>query len=189
MPPNNTTTPPPSFKISTPAGILKGQIASFDYLYWKHDAKPLIICSSNYADGKVAGVNLHYLTFRYIKYLISQYCNKQFSYSLIKGNIFIANSFRTYKKEGIRNVKIIDCQFLNSVLGIAKSLNPSEMEAVRQEIERQLRERMQPNADELTKDYFAALPNQKFNLNKQTLDDGRKNPTGILPVNDQPTLF
>ena len=90
--------------------IGKGALTTFNYVFWKHDPYPLVLCSSVYHDGKVAGINLHYMTFKYIRYLIQQYCGKQFSYQLIKGNNYIYNAFRTYKRNGIRMAKILDCE-------------------------------------------------------------------------------
>jgi len=140
----------PLFKPAQPKTIQRGALATFQYTFWKHDPYPLILCSGIYMDGKIAGVNLHHLTFRYIKYLVQQYCGKQFSYPLIKNNKYIYDAFRTYKREGVRMVKVLDCQFLMTILGSVRSINPNEVEAIRQEIQKQLRTKMNVTADEMT---------------------------------------
>jgi hypothetical protein len=189
--------------------IQKGALTNFQYVFWKHDPYPLVLCSSIYHDGKVAGINLHYLTFKYIKYLIQQYCGKQFSYPLIKNNTFIYNAFRTYKRQGVRNAKLMDCEFLMTLLGTIRSFRPSEIEAIRQEVQRQLRARMNPTSQETAEEYsgivvpdpfhkkyadiegYAPLdrygepiwPNAVPPLKKEkpTLGDGRFNPDNLMP--------
>ena len=64
--------------------IGKGSLIHFQYLNWHHDPYPLTLVSAVYKGpprpGLVAGVNLHYLTFKFIRALIKQYCGKMFSY-------------------------------------------------------------------------------------------------------------
>lgn len=189
--------------------IQRGALTTFNYLYWKHDPYPLVLCSGIYHDGKVAGVNLHYLTFKYIRYLIQQYCGKAFSYPLIKGNNYIYNAFRTYKRDGLRMAKLLDCEFLMTLLGTVRSFRPSEIEAIREEVQRQLRARMNPTAEEASREYASIVvpdPNDPrygnvpdysaldrygepdwpravppLNRPKPTIGDARRNPTNILP--------
>lgn len=190
--------------------IQRGALTTFEYMFWKHDPYPLVLCSGIYAsDGRVAGINLHYLTFKYIKYLIQQYCGKQFSYELIKNNLYIYNSFRTYKRDGIRMAKLLDCEFLMTVLGTVRSFSPTEIEAIRQEVQRQLRARLNPTAEEATEEYSSIIvpdpyhqkhgniegysPLERFgepewprampplNKPKPTIGDARRNPENLLP--------
>lgn len=188
--------------------LQKGALATFQYLHWKHDPYPLVLCSSIYHDGRVAGVNLHYLTFKYVKYLIQQYCGKSFSYPLIKNNMYIYNAFRTYKRDGVRMSKILDCNFLLALLGSVRSFNPNEIEAIRQEVQRQLRARMNPTPEQV-EEYMQTIianPNAQRNLNiqgysplqrygepewprampplagpKPTIGDARRGPMNLLP--------
>lgn len=189
--------------------IQKGSLVTYMYLRWQHDPYPLVLCSSIYHDGKVAGINLHYLTFKYIRYLIKMYCGKAFSYSLIKGNNYIKNAFRTYKRNAIRGAKILDCEFLLTVLGSIRSFNPNEIEKMRQEIQKQLKAKMNPTADDLTQEYQSSVvpnPNDPRYKNianyeplerygepewpraspplfrpKPTIDDRRRNPGFLQP--------
>jgi hypothetical protein len=166
--------------------IKPGSLIVFQYNFYKHDPSPLVMVgrlwSGNQA-GMVSGVNLHYLTFRYIKYLVQVFCGKQFSYGLIKGNQYIVNAYRSYKREGRRQVKVLDCEYLMNVLGIARSFKPNEIEAIRKSIQDQLREKMHPNAEQVAKEYQEALRKQShtdYNIGK-TQPDARFNPTNILP--------
>lgn len=143
-----------------------GALANFNYVFFKHDPYPLVLCSRIYTDGRVAGINLHYLTFKYIRYLIQQYCGKAFSYPLIKNNTFIYNAFRTYKRDGVRMVRLLDCEFLMTLLGTVRSFSPNEVRAIREEVQRQLSARMNPTVDDDTNEYTGFVvpdPNAKRN--------------------------
>lgn len=198
----------PLFKRVYYKTIQPGALATFNYLFWKHDPYPLVLCGRIYGSGLVSGVNLHYMTFKYIRYLIQQYCGKQFSYSLIKNNTYIYNSFRTYKRNGIRMAKLMDCAFLMTLLGTVRSFSPTEIEAIRKEIQRQLRARMNPTAEEAAEEYSSHIipnpqhpkyseiagyqplerygephwPNAQPPLNypKPTIGDARRNPDNLI---------
>lgn len=103
-----------------------------------HDTRPLVIVS-DIGNVYLRGVNLHYLTLPYIKFLINQYASQgHFSYQNIKYNSYIANAFRTYRIQGIFNPRKLNTEFLQKVLTLARSLNPYEIEKIRMEIERQI---------------------------------------------------
>jgi hypothetical protein len=159
--------------------IRPGALLSFQYLYYKHDPNPLVLCGGTWLDGKVVGINLHYLTFRYIKYLTNQYCGRNFSYHYIKGDTFVKNSFRSYKRDGLKNIQLLDCDFLNSVLGKVRSFNPKEIEAMRQYIKQQLQQKLGQTAKQLkdnsTAEFEQIISNQQQG-NKDTRADARKNP-------------
>lgn len=169
--PQQAARQPQPLKKQSPGRVQSGSLVFFEYLFYKHDPYPLVLCSGVWSDQRVAGVNLHYLTFRYIRSLVHSYCGKQFSYQLIKGNRFVTNAFRSYKRQGIRNHRILDCDFLMRVLGSVRSFKPSEVEAIRQEIQRQIRGRQNPSAEQLA-DQFGA----RHDTGKPTYDDGRRNP-------------
>jgi len=59
-----------------------GAVASFSYNFWKHDPFPTLMVSGIYQNGNVAGVQIRYLTMKFIRYLIQQYCGKNFTYNL-----------------------------------------------------------------------------------------------------------
>jgi len=131
-----------------------GHLFSCQYLFWKHDRTPLVLMTGRYSDGRVAGLNLHYLTFPYVRWLIQHHCgNNGFRYTTIKADKYIVNAFRTYKFAGLRLVKGIDCDFLKTVLNSLRSFDPEEIEAMRREVNKQLRERMNMKADEYSRQH------------------------------------
>lgn len=140
--------------------VKSGSLVSFQYTFYKHDPNPLVLCTGKWADGKVAGVNLHYLTYNYIKNLINQFCGKQFNYQSIKADKFIKKSFRSYRKEGVRNIKLMDCAYLNQMLNNIRTYNPTEVEAMRQYIRKQINQKMGTNVSEMTGNPVTPQPNQ-----------------------------
>lgn len=128
-----------------------GRLFSCRYLFFKHDQAPLVMMTGVWRQGHIAGINLHYLTFPYVKWMIEHYCgHADFSWQAIKGDKYIANAFRCYKRAGLRLVRGIDCDFLKTVLNSLRSFDPEEIEAMRKEVNKQLQQRMNPKADELT---------------------------------------
>lgn len=131
-----------------------GHLFSCQYLLWKHDRTPLVLMTSRYDDGRIAGINLHYLTFPYVRWLIQHYCGTgTFRYTTIKNDKYIVNSFRTYKFAGMRLVRGIDCDFLKTVLNSLRSFDPEEIEAMRREVNKQLKTRMNMKADEFSREH------------------------------------
>lgn len=164
--------------------IRKGSLISFQYSFYKHDLTPLClvgkIWTGKYA-GMISGLNLHYLTFRYIKYLVNAFCGKNFQYSMIRGDKYIVNAYRSYKREGRKQVKQIDCDFINQTLQKARSFKPGEVEKIRAEVQRQLKEKFHPRADDMAKEYQESIFKQghkDYNMPKAQ-PDGRFNPTNV----------
>jgi hypothetical protein len=129
------------------------------YLFWKHDPTPLVLVSSLYRDGRIAGVNLHNLTLDDMRKVVAQYCNKAtFNYhTAIKGRTEIVKGFRTYKsKNAWKNnaVRLIDCQMLLGEMGVvqrARMMSPSEVEKIRQQVRQQLQQKINPRASDMTR--------------------------------------
>lgn len=145
-------TPPKTlFRVGSTRNLTRGVVGTFSYAYWKHDPYPLILCCGPNKQGNLCGVNVHYLTLSYVKSVIKQYCdNPNMSYSMIRANMLMKSSYRAYKPLGIRGVRIFDGKFLAEILGRVKSYNPAEIDRIRQEIQTQIRAKMQPTADEMT---------------------------------------
>lgn len=144
----------PTYKSFAP-GFLFG----CEYLFFKHDPRPLVLMTRIYQDKRIAGVNLHYLTFPYMRHLIKTYCGKgTFSYQAIKQDRFIVNAYRSYKRQGLRLVKGIDCNFLIAMMGQLRSFNPEEIEAMRKQVQKQLQERFNPRATEFARKYSQIVP-------------------------------
>lgn len=137
--------------------IGQGVLMAFSYSFWKNDPYPLIIVSRVEYGKMIWGVNLHYLTFPYIKNLLSTQCNNpSFSYASIKGQNYIVNAYRSYKWAGIRQVRILDCSFLLTVMGLVRSFDPAEIEIIRRQIQEQVRQQINPT----TRDIITPKPVQ-----------------------------
>jgi len=92
------------------------------------------------------------LTFPYIKNLLQNNCNnKSFSYKVIKNNTMLVSSFRQYKKNGIRNFKKLDCEYILNLMGSIRAITPNEVEEIRKTINDQLNKISQTTADSVAK--------------------------------------
>jgi len=136
--------------------IYKGSLVWFRYTNYIHDPFPLVILTDIWPNH-VRGFNLHYLTFFYVKKLLSLHCdNMMFSYFVIKNNPYFKifeKSFRTYKRLGMRQVKRLDCSFLLDMLGSMMSFDPAEVEQMRVYVRERLAREFQPRAEKMTERY------------------------------------
>lgn len=129
--------------------LKKGSLITFNYMFWKHDPYPLLIVS-NVIQGKfIKGVNLHYLTFPYIKNLIKNCNNPAFSYQTIKGDRYISNAFRGYKWNGIRQIKYLDCDFILNAMGLTRGIDVNQLDAIKKSVQDQVGKQMGIKAEDL----------------------------------------
>ena len=135
--------------------VQKGSLVTFNYTFHKpnHDPYPLVLITDIGFPTKgrmdIRGVNLHYLTFNYIKKLLQPNCNNTgFSYNTLKQGEYIGliKAFRQYKRNGIRQIKVLDCAFLLNVLASVRAISPSEVEAIRQSVREQISRMTNPAA-------------------------------------------
>lgn len=151
--------PPPIRKIQART-IKPGVLLNFNYKYRHNDPSPLMIVAINgknptthlWANGLIAGVNLHYLTNTYVKKLIKLYCNNaNFGYSFIKHDFFVYKSWRSYKPDGMINKRILDSEAIQKVLDVVRrmKINPTDTEAIKNEIRKQLQQQFNQSTDEL----------------------------------------
>lgn len=127
----------------------KGSLVTFNYTFFVHDPYPLVVVTDVFPGNVMRGVNLHYLTFPYIKALIRS-SNPAFSYQNIKGDQYIVNAFRSYKWHGIRQIKKLDSDFILTVMATARSFDPNEIQAIRQSVKDQINMQMNPRASDLS---------------------------------------
>lgn len=128
-----------------------GSLVSFGYSFWKNDPYPLIIIIDNGPmSDKISGVNLHYLTFRDIKDIISRAGGMGFSYRSISQSKTFRGSYRSYKKAGVRQMKVLDPSYLLGVMGMVRSYDPAEVEIIRRQVQEQLRQPTNPKASRAT---------------------------------------
>lgn len=121
--------------------VASGSLVTFQYMFAKNDIYPLVILtyvSQNY----IHGVNLHYLTFNEIKQVLQKDklngCRPGFNYQNVKPYQYIIKAYRTYKKNGMRNLKVLDCELIIKSMTVARSIDPQEAEAIRENIRNQI---------------------------------------------------
>jgi len=119
--------------------IIRGDLISFSYAFWKNDPRPLVIVTDSWPGDRIRGVNVNYLTFPEIRVLL-QHCNSSgFSYRTFMNNYRVVDSFRSYLWGGIREIRKLDCKFIAKVMSmISPAYDPAEIEAIRQEIHEQV---------------------------------------------------
>jgi hypothetical protein len=116
-----------------------------------NDPYPLVIVTDVWREY-IRAVNLHYLTYPYIKNILQGNCgNTSYSYFNVKADKYVAQAFRMYYRIGMSQVKVMDCAFLLNLLGGIKSWSESGIEAVKQQIRQQVQKQLQTKANELTK--------------------------------------
>lgn len=133
--------------------IGKGDIVVFGYVsqqrnYQIHDPTPLVIVSDIFTD-MIRGVNLHYLTLPYVKSLVMAHANNpNFSFRFISGDAYIVGAFRSYKRNGISQLKMLDANFLKNLLSVVRALDPGEIEQMREQVRQMIEQQMrQPSAE------------------------------------------
>lgn len=142
----------PNKRLANNFTIGKGSLISFNYTFWRNDAYPLIIvCENNKTDNKLCGINIHYLTFPYIKKLLGLSVNNPtFSYKSLGNDDYLRSAYRSYKRIGIRQVKILDYKFLINIMNMVRSYDPAEVQIIRRQVQEQIRRQTNPKAEQLT---------------------------------------
>jgi len=123
-----------------------GSIINFHYIGQRrgqtiHDPYPLVLVSNIYSDA-VRGVNLNYLTVPYVKSLIDNFLEKRFSYDLIRNDSYIVGAFRSYKRNGISQLRMMDSDFLRGVAALSRTLDPNELDQIRMQIEELMKDQV-----------------------------------------------
>ncbi len=144
------------YGVSTKA-ITRGSLISFHYPMSYaiipniiHDPYPLVIITDIWP-RYIRGLNLHYLTFPYVKRILTTFGGRPFNYQMhVKPDRYMANAFRMYVRGGIRQPKRLDTEWLTTVLDSVRSFSPGEIEKIRMNIQKQIQQRLQAKANELT---------------------------------------
>jgi hypothetical protein len=87
-----------------------------------HDPYPMVIITDIWPKY-IRGVNLHYLTFPYVKRLLMNFGGKSFSYFNIRSDKYMANAFRMYVRMGVQQPKRLDTEWLMTVLASVRSFD------------------------------------------------------------------
>lgn len=130
-----------------------GAIFKCRYMFYKRDPFPYVLCCR--VDPRlmlVSGVNFRYLTADNISHLIDLLLHgtaAQFK-SLRAVCEQVDNAYRSYKLNGLRQVRFADFKYLAAVAQTVRSIDPHENEAIRQDVERQLKRAVNPTASQMT---------------------------------------
>lgn len=166
----------------TPKTIGKGSLIAFSYPYSYavkpntiHDPYPLLVVTDIWPKY-VRGVNLHYLTFPYIKKILTESQGNTYSYYNVKPDKYVASAFRMYNRQGMSQVKKMDSEFLLTILTTVKSFSENEIDNVKQKIQEQIRDRLQVKANEMAKLDFTKNQNDQISRKagdmQQTIQGG-----------------
>jgi len=121
--------------------ITNGTLVTFQYMFAKHDIYPLVILT-HVGMKHIHGVNLHYLTFNQIKQVLQKDklngCRMGFNYQNVKPYKYIIDAYRTYKKNGIKTLKVLNCDLIVNSMSVARAIDPQEAEAIRENIKNQI---------------------------------------------------
>lgn len=125
---------------------IPGVMLSFDYLFWQHDPRPLIITcryvglyGANLPENLLAGFNLHYLPFGLIRMLIRGFTNDP--QGTIRAGLRHQTTklvYRTYKIKGISQARRIDWNSFMQRVAIMRQFTAAEREALIRSVELQL---------------------------------------------------
>lgn len=154
-----------------PRPITAGSLISFRYPRSMaitpgmiHDVRPMIIVSDIVVGKYIRGLNLHYITFPYVKKLLDKYSGvPTFNYQQnIKPDKYLTQAFRKYSWNGIQQPKRLDNEWLKFVLSTIRAFSPGEIEKIRASIQQQIQSRLQVKAENLTtyEQQRNAFPNQ-----------------------------
>lgn len=121
--------------------VSRGALITFQYTFAKHDVYPLVIVT-NVGSDYLSGLNLHYLTFNNIKFILQKKglnaCRPDFNYQNVKSYKYITDAYRSYKRNGLRSLKILNCELILNAMGSARAIDPQESEAIRENIKNQI---------------------------------------------------
>ena len=158
--------------------VRSGTVIRFNYTpLFKHDPYPLVIVTDRMPDGDVRGVNLKYFTVNYVVQMIRNYCGKPgFSFRNIASDRYFVGAFRRYKSYGMRNIEMLDCELILKTIDIMRNHDPNQQKAARESIEKQVREKINPTADEFTNGTVSPIKTPEA---KQQFDfDSQQGPGG-----------
>ena len=129
----------------------KGDLLLFAYQFWLHDPYPLVIVTDCQPRFRIRGLNLHYLTFTNMRWLLRVHSgNRMFSYQTVKGNMFLRDAFRWYKWEGIRSMRKMDPKYLTGMMGSVRGFDPVKTRLIQDAVREQLGRQLNATATEMT---------------------------------------
>lgn len=143
------TNPNPRIDINFP--LKRGNLVTFNYIFWKTDPYPLVIISKeDKSKGYVWGINLHRLLHNDIQKLMLFSRGSDFSYRKnIKSYTPFKEAYRSYKIQGIRQIKTLNKDFLLNIIGTIRNQDPAEVEIIRKNVQEQIKKQINPKSYEV----------------------------------------
>jgi len=126
-----------------------GTICKARYLFPHKDPLPCILVIGQNKYNNLQAINLRWLLPHFVAQTLRMAGGSGVNYLSVRGTPNILEGYRTYKVKGLRNVRVFDTDFMRDVLRSIQTISPNEIAAIRQEIERQLAERLNPTAASL----------------------------------------
>lgn len=176
--------------------IGRGSLISFYYPmsmaiepgYQIRDMKPMLIIT-HIGVKYIHGVNLHYLALPYLRAIVLNYGGDQgFSWhSRVKADSYMADAYRMYIRQGIQKPKILDVDWLKKVLFEIQTFDPAQLKGIRDSIQKQIQQRLQAKADQLTsyEEWRAGLDKSQQQEVQQMEQDAYKQWYGSLSSSQQ----
>ncbi len=131
--------------------IHKGDLVVFGYQFWLHDPYPLVIVTDIQPGFRIRGINLHYLTYTNIRYILQSFgSNRMFSYQMIKGNPYVRSSFRWYKWNGVMQMRKMDVNYLLEMMGGVRKYDPNKTKLIQDAVREQMGRQINQTAKEMT---------------------------------------
>lgn len=121
--------------------INKGNVLTFEYIFWRNDPSPLIIVCDALVGNNIRGINLHYLSIIDIQRLLklANVSFGAFSYSMIRNDENVKKCFRTYKWHGIKNLKRLNNKnIINAINVVNNFFDPAEEKAMQNLIKKEM---------------------------------------------------
>lgn len=130
--------------------VNKGDIITFRYIGQTnrpiHSPQPIVLVA-DFVNDLVRGVNLRYMDNRAINFLVSTDL-RNFSYQNYKQFDYITLAFRSYKRQGISDLRMLDITFLQNLRRIIDITDIAEVEAIRSQIQQLMEQPVnQPKAE------------------------------------------
>lgn len=154
----------------------RGNLITFNYIFWKTDPYPLVIVSKeDKSKGYLWGINLHRLLHNDIQKLVLFSRGADFSYRKnIKSYTPFKEAYRSYKISGVRQVKTLNKDFLLNIVNNIRNQDPAEVEIIRKNVQEQIRKQINPKA---------------YEVNVKTLNKEESNQIKSVPIIKQvPTI-
>ena len=78
-------------------------------------------------------------------------CRPGFNYKNVKPYEYIVDAYRTYKRNGLKNLKVLDCDLILRSMSVSRSIDPQEAEAIRENVRNQISNLINTSVEQMLK--------------------------------------